>query len=299
VEHQRYHLDLRHPAARAHLDEVVDRLVRDFGVGFFKLDYNINPGPGTDRDADSVGAGLLAHNRAHLYWLEGLHYRHPVLVLENCGSGGMRSDYAMLSRLQMQSTSDQQDFLKYPPIAAAAPVAMLPEQAANWAYPQPEMTEEEVAFCLATGLLGRYYVSGHVGRMEARRLALVTDAIAVAKSLRGDLTGSTPFWPLGMPSWEAAWIALGLSIPGGALVTLWDRGAADKEVELLLPEFTQMELTVSTVFPRSLPEWLCHWDAEAGRLRVASTAGQVGARVFRIQAAQIAAAATHSEARTQ
>jgi alpha-galactosidase len=299
VEHQRYHLDLRHPAALAHLDEVVDRLVRDFGVGFFKLDYNINPGPGTDRDADSVGAGLLAHNRAHLDWLEGVLDRHPGLVLENCGSGGMRSDYAMLSRLQMQSTSDQQDFLKYPPIAAAAPVAMLPEQAANWAYPQPEMTEEEVAFCLATGLLGRYYVSGHVGRMEARRLALVTDAIAVAKSLRGDLTGSTPFWPLGMPSWEAAWIALGLSIPGGALVTLWDRGAADKEVELLLPEFTQMELTVSTVFPRSLPEWLCHWDAEAGRLRVASTAGQVGARVFRIQAAQIAAAATHSEARTQ
>lgn len=85
VEHGRYHLDLRHPAARGHLDEVVDRLVADFGIGFFKLDYNINPGPGTDRDADSVGDGLLAHNRAHLDWIDGVLDRHPELVLENCG----------------------------------------------------------------------------------------------------------------------------------------------------------------------------------------------------------------------
>ena len=66
----------------------------------------------------------------------------------------------MLSRLAMQSTSDQQDFRKYPPIAASAPVSMLPEQAASWAYPQPEMSDEEAAFCLVTGLLGRFYLSG-------------------------------------------------------------------------------------------------------------------------------------------
>ena len=63
--------------------------------------------------------------------------RHPGLIIENCASGGMRTDYAMLSRLQLQSTSDQQDFLRYPPIAAAAPAAITPEQAAIWAYPQP------------------------------------------------------------------------------------------------------------------------------------------------------------------
>ena len=51
VEQERYHLDLRHPAARAHLDEVVDRLVEGYGVRFFKFDYNITPGPGTDHDA--------------------------------------------------------------------------------------------------------------------------------------------------------------------------------------------------------------------------------------------------------
>ena len=59
VEHGRYHLDLRHPAAVKHLDEVIDFLVGDLGVGYLKLDYNINAGPGTDAGGLSAGAGLL------------------------------------------------------------------------------------------------------------------------------------------------------------------------------------------------------------------------------------------------
>ena len=159
-EHGRYHLDLRHPAARAHLDGVVDRLVAEFGIGYFKFDYNINAGPGTDRDAPSVGAGLLGHNRAQLAWIDAILDRHPSLVLENCSSGAMRADAALLSLMQLQSTSDQQDPVRYPPIAATAPLSMLPEMAASWAYPQPEMTQEESSFTLVTGLAGRFYLSG-------------------------------------------------------------------------------------------------------------------------------------------
>lgn len=283
VEHHRYHLDLRHPAARAHLDETVDRLVRDFGIGFFKLDYNINPGPGTDYDTDSVGDGLLEHNRAHLAWLDGVLDRHPALVLENCGSGGMRADYAMLSRLQMQSTSDQQDFLKYPPIAASAPMSMLPEQAASWAYPQPGMSLEEIAFCLATGLLGRFYVSGYLNRMSSDQLALVEDAIATAKQLTTDIASSEPFWPLGLPHWDADWTSLGLATAAGGLITVWSRSTVDTAVQLNLPAFRGRQIRLHTVFPKSLPEWTNHWDSETGTLRLDNPTGEVGARVFRIE----------------
>jgi len=65
----RYQLDLRHPAAVAHLDRVVDRLVCDLGAGYLKLDYNINIGPGTETDGAAAGVGLLGHNRALLRWL--------------------------------------------------------------------------------------------------------------------------------------------------------------------------------------------------------------------------------------
>lgn len=283
VEHQRFHLDLRHPSVIAHLNEVVDRLVRGFGIGFFKLDYNIDPGAGTDRDTDSVGAGLLSHNRAHIAWLESVLDRHPTLVLENCSSGGMRADFALLSRLQLQSTSDQQDFLKYPPIAASAPASMLPEQAASWAYPQPEMTDEEAAFCLATGLLGRFYLSGDLPRMGTERVNLVAEAVATAKALRGEIVTSVPFWPLGIPAWDAAWTALGLSIDGGALVTVWNRQPAAQPVELNLNSFVGSNLEITTIFPRSLPQWGTNWSAETGRLCVTNPADEAGARVFRIQ----------------
>ena len=115
VEQGRYHLDLRHPAALPHLDRVIDFLVGTLGVGYLKLDYNITVGPGTDTGGLSPGVGMLDHNRAHLEWLDRVLDRYPGLTIENCSSGGMRTDYALLSRLQLHSTSDQQDFLRYPP----------------------------------------------------------------------------------------------------------------------------------------------------------------------------------------
>jgi alpha-galactosidase len=105
------------------LDEVLDRLVNDHGVGDFKFDYNIRAGVGSDANTASTGHGLLLHNRAYLAWVDALRQRHPRLVLENCASGGMRQDFASVSRFDLQSTSDQEDFHAYAPIAAAAPDA--------------------------------------------------------------------------------------------------------------------------------------------------------------------------------
>ncbi|MFC6159511.1 glycoside hydrolase family 36 protein [Kribbella jiaozuonensis] len=70
AEHGRYLLDLRSPLARQHLDDTVDRLVADFGIGFFKFDNNTMTGPGTDKGGTSLGHGLLEHQRALLDWLD-------------------------------------------------------------------------------------------------------------------------------------------------------------------------------------------------------------------------------------
>lgn len=103
---------------------------------------------------------------APTWWLDAVLERHPDLVIENCASGAMRADYGLLSRLEIQSTSDQQQPLRYPPIAAGALMAVLPEQAGNWAYPQPSMSQEEIAFTMVTGLSGRLYLSGRIDAMD-------------------------------------------------------------------------------------------------------------------------------------
>src|SRR5699024_2496777 len=89
-ERDRHHLARRHLDAREHLDEVVDRIVEQYAVSYLKLDYNINPGAGTEVDASSPADGLLAHTRAFRDWVIDIQARHPGLQVENCASGAMR-----------------------------------------------------------------------------------------------------------------------------------------------------------------------------------------------------------------
>ena len=283
VEHNRYHLDLRHPAAVAHLDEVVDRLVEQLGIGYFKLDYNIDPGAGTDVGAESVGAGLLGHNRAHLAWLDRIHDRHPALVLENCASGAMRMDYALLSRMQLQSTSDQQDYRHYPPIAVAAPLSVLPEQAASWAYPQPEMPDEHLAYAMCTGMLGRLYLSGRLDGMRADQLSSVRDAVAAHRDIRGTLTTATPVWPLGLPAWSDTWLSLALRSGDVTYLAVWRRDGAAETVDLALDHLRGRDVDVDVLYPRHLPVWTSRWAPETGSLTVTPTSTDThSARIFRI-----------------
>ncbi|WP_306970921.1 glycoside hydrolase family 36 protein [Streptomyces afghaniensis] len=270
AEQGRHQLDLRHPAARAHLDKTVDRVVGDWGVGYLKLDYNIVVDSGTQAPGDlAPGAGLLGHAHAYLDWLSGVLDRHPGLVVENCASGGMRMDGATLAVAQLQSTSDQQDPLRYPPIAAAAPTAVPPEQGAVWAYPQPGFDDDLITTTLGGALLGRIHLSGHLDRMSDHQLALVRDAVAVYKSIRGDLARALPFWPLGLPGWTDEWLALGLNVPGDrtAYLSVWRRGGpAELRVPVRHPAGRSVRAEI--LHPSSAEAGRAVWDRDGDCLTV-------------------------------
>ncbi|GAA2136058.1 glycoside hydrolase family 36 protein [Glycomyces algeriensis] len=258
-----YQLDFRHPAARAHLDEAVDRLVAEFGIEFFKLDYNVNSGVGTDVDAAGPGAGLLGHTIAFRQWLSDAQARHPEVLFENCGSGGMRMDYHLLSVAHLQSTSDQQDFRLYAAIAAAAPASVTPEQAGNWAYPDKSMSLEETAFAMTAGVMGRLYLSGFLGGLGAEQFALVREAIALHKDWRQRIARSHPVWPLGLPGWDDDVLALQLDAGAESLLAVWSRGGA---AEVALP--TLRGRTLQQVYPVALPEWKIRTVEGATRIEV-------------------------------
>lgn len=267
VEQERYMLDLRDKDARRHLDQVIDKLVDDYGIGYLKFDCNLSSAAGTDAGADSAGDGLLGHNRAYSAWIDGIHARFPDVLLENCSSGGMREDFAQTSRFQLQSTSDQSDYRLYPPIAATAPLMMLPEQAGNWAYPQPAMDLEECAFTINTTMLGHFFLSGYLNRMSARQRALIHSGIAAYKRyVQPVLSHSTPFWPLGLPQWDDRIVALGIHTPRYELVTVWTRGSDDGGAPLSLPWLTGSDATIITIFPHDddFPAWTTRWDPHHG-----------------------------------
>ncbi|NEE18897.1 alpha-galactosidase [Streptomyces sp. SID7499] len=275
TEQGRHQLDLRHPAARAHLDKTVDRIVGDWGVGYLKLDYNIVVDPGTQAPGDlAPGAGLLGHAEAYLDWLCGVLDRHPGLVVENCASGGMRMDGATLAVAQVQSTSDQQDPLSYPPIAAAAPTVVPPEQGAVWAYPQPEYDDDLITWTLGGALLGRIHLSGHLDRMSHHQRALVRDAVDVYKSMRGDLARALPFWPLGLPGWTDEWLALGLRTPGDATtyLSVWRRGGP-AELRIPVRHLAGGEIRVDVLHPSSADAGAAVWDGEGLTVSMPRTPG--------------------------
>jgi alpha-galactosidase len=230
IDHGRFFLDFRNPEVRAYTDEVVDRLVKQYGVGYIKMDYNVDALEGTDANSDSPGQGLLEAQRAFLGWLDGVHARFPGLITENCGSGGGRMDYAMLSRDQLQSASDQEDYHKFPALLVGELAAVLPEQLTGWSYPSPGSDPDEASFNMVTVMLSRILQSGHLDQLKPESLNQVEDGIRVyKKSIRPFLPSMSPFFPLGMPSMadKITPIAVGLRNKDRSFIAAWRLEGSD------------------------------------------------------------------------
>ncbi len=235
----RMFFNFANPQVRQYCHDVVDRLCRDYGIGYIKFDYNADAGVGDNQNTASLGEGQLHHMRGVYQWLDELRQRHPDLILENCGSGGMRFDYGMLSRTHVQSTSDQEDYRRYPSIMAGVLAAGLPEQMCIWSYPQPEFDDEAICLNLVTPMLCRWHLAGRLDRMSERQLALVRAATDVWKSrIRRHIPRMTPFWPT---PWrhlheQDTWLAAGLhdAARRHAFISVFRLGAEQKATALPL-----------------------------------------------------------------
>lgn len=252
-DRSRFQLDFRSPAVIAHADEVIDRVIRDYGVGYIKMDYNIEPGIGTEIAADSFGDGLLRHERAYLKWLDDVLDRYPDLVIENCSSGGLRMDYALLSRCSIQSTSDQEDYHSYAMISANAPTAVTPEQAAAWSYPLKDAGREECVFNMVNAMMLRIHQSGHLAEISQEGFALVKEGIDCYKAMREDIRHGLCYWPLGLAKAEDDWLSLGIWNPEKlrGYLAVWKRGGEEAEINIpLLPEDKPLKVSVRQIYPK-------------------------------------------------
>jgi alpha-galactosidase len=280
-DRSRYQLDFRNEEVIKHANEVIDRLVLEYGVGYIKMDYNIEPGIGTEINADSVGDGLLNHNRAYLNWLDDVFTRYPDLIIENCSSGGLRIDYALLSRNSIQSTSDQEDYRLYATIAANSPTAVTPEQSAIWSYPLTEGDDEEVIFNMVNAMLLRIHQSGHLVQLSPQRKALVKEAIEYYKVIRQDIRQGLPFWPLGLSQFSDSWVCLGMKNSRKTYLAVWRREGQMNQCVIPLQHLKGQDISIKCGYPQnSMSHW--YWNKMNGTLTV-ELPNYISARLFEIE----------------
>lgn len=220
INNKRFLLDFRNPEVRKYCRGVIDRLVRDYGCEYFKVDYNVTTGIGSDVASDSFGDAMLEHYRALYDWYREIFRDYPDLIIETCGSGGQRMDYGMLGLFSLQSISDQPDYLYHAFIAANVASAVTPEQAGAWLYPY-EDDREHVIFNVVNTLLLRPYCSGKPWMLSEENWALYREGVDAYKAIRERTRHMTPFFPLGFTTLKSPVLAYGLRDEKGAYLSVF------------------------------------------------------------------------------
>lgn len=263
IDHGRYQFDFSNPKVREYATSVVDRVVGEYGAGYIKFDYNIEAGAGTEVGSDSFGDGLLRHNRAYLGWIDSIRAKYPELILEDCSSGGLRADYAMLAHHHLLSATDQGNYKYIGYIAAAAPTMALPEQTAIWACPKADADEAQVAFNMTSAMLQRIHLSGKITELDEDKFALVKEAIKCYKDIRYDIPTGKPFYPIGLPKFGDDVACVAFRYDDCIRMCVWcyrdnmtiSLPVCGKEAKIIYPSISDAKLkSVDNGFELSFPE---------------------------------------------
>lgn len=257
VDSGRVHLDFRKKEVRERASEILERVIKDYELGYVKIDYNLELSFGTDYQTDSPADGMLQHNRAYLAWLEKEHDKYPDVIFENCGSGGLRMDYGMLARSDIQSVSDQEDYRIMAMIAANSSSAVLPEQAGIWSYPLRNADKEACIMNMSSAMLQRIHLGGNLDLLTDDMFAAVQEGIQCYKKIRKEIPNGIPFWPTGFHSFDAGWLAFGLHLTDKDLLTVCRR--EDEDTRINIPVKRRIR-EVRVIYPLSEPRAVCTSD---------------------------------------
>jgi len=85
---------LNDPAAQKWLTELLSRRITEFGMDWYRNDFNIDPLPfwRANDPADRQGMTEIRYVEGHYVMWDELRARHPGLIIDNCASGGRRID---------------------------------------------------------------------------------------------------------------------------------------------------------------------------------------------------------------
>lgn len=172
--------DMRSAEVIEYLSEKVISLLKRYGFGYLKVDYNDNIGIGCD-GAESLGEGLRQNMAASRRFFQRIREELPDLVIENCSSGGHRLEPSMQAICSMSSFSDAHECLHIPVVAANVHRAILPEQSQIWAVLRATDDDKRLYYSMINTFLGRMCLSGDVYDLTEKQWKIVEEGIAFYK----------------------------------------------------------------------------------------------------------------------
>ncbi|UKS28226.1 alpha-galactosidase [Paenibacillus sp. HWE-109] len=179
---QRRFWDFQDPFVIDYLTKKVIDFIKEYDLGYLKIDYNETIGIGCD-GAESLGEGLRLQLEAVQAFLQRIRKELPHLVIENCSSGGHRLEPSMMGLTSMASFSDAHEELEIPIIAANMHRTILPRQSQIWAVLRKEDSERRLRYSVVNTFLGRMCLSGDIYDLQEEQWLLVDEGIRFYKRI--------------------------------------------------------------------------------------------------------------------
>jgi alpha-galactosidase len=263
IEHPDWYWDSGHPT-NVHLDltrrEVQDgligmlaRWIERLDIRWLRWDYNQNPGPYWDA-LDPTGKVQFAYVEGLYRVRDVLLERFPNLLIDNCASGGTRTDFGTLRRAGTTVISDHAEDPHICRLMQTGGARVLPANYMNSSfYVGPNDPDDALGpLELMSRMAGCMSLSGHIARWSAGQVALVRRYLDGFCSFRhllmADFYALTPY-----PRTEADWDVVQFVAPGVSTgpeaVVLAYRVRGDEAERVVLPRRLAASETYEVVDP--------------------------------------------------
>jgi alpha-galactosidase len=217
--YERYHLSFAKPEVRQWARTVIERFVKDYGIEWLKIDYNIDIGEHFDPPAlmERHGDVLYDHVMNYYKWLDEVRASYPQLVIENCSSGGTRFDLGIMAHAHTTWLSDEVRPLPSVQLGYGCSVEFIPEVCNHWMVGDKDNGDVSLSnstrwwdFMFRVPMTGQFGISSRIFDWNGELIKTARENVALYKRIRRVIMGADVYHLTAQPSHEdpTGWCAI-------------------------------------------------------------------------------------------
>ncbi|WP_170971000.1 alpha-galactosidase [Ilyomonas limi] len=204
----RYHLNFANDSARNWALHTISRLVNTYQLKWIKIDYNNSVGESFD--AQYNGIALYEHLQGYFKLLDAVHHLFPSLIVENCASGGLRTDLGTMKHTNTAWLSDITYPHNAPQLVWGATLELTPGINNYWMT--GDTVHQDVWFCkeeplhpewwnymFRIAMTGQFGISSRLERWSKALMDTAKQNIQLYKRIRTIIQGADVYHLTPMP----------------------------------------------------------------------------------------------------